>query len=112
MHPRILLNLCKRSLYRASYGITLNIKRSSHAVGKDEEKQQKEIFSMTFPDYKVVYIFPFINQVCAINGVKRRFTVFVGAATPVIVGLYLTSILSFQATVTSIALGKIPVNLL
>lgn len=111
MYSRLLLNLCERSLYRASSNVRLNIKRSSHhAASKEETKRQEEIVSTIFPDYKVIYVFPFIKQACGINVVKRRFTKFIGVATPVIVGLHLTSILSFDMTFVAIACGKIPIN--
>lgn len=110
MYSRLLLNLCERSLYRASSNVRLNVKRSSHVASKEETKRQEEIVSTIFPDYKVVYVFPYIKQACGINVVKRRFTILTGVATPVIVGLNLASILSFDITAVSITSGKIPIN--
>lgn len=113
MCPRLLLNLCKRSLYRASNGVRSNITRLSHVASKDEKKHQElEIVSERFPNYKVIYIFPFVKQACGINVTKRRFTILVGATTPVIIGLYLSDILSSDITTVSLASGNIPVNLL
>lgn len=109
MYPRLLLNLYKRSLYRASNNARLNIKRLNHVASKEETKQQEEIVSTVFPDYKVIYVFPFIKQVCGINIVKRRFTIFTGVAVPVIVGLHLANILPYDITFVSIIFGKIPV---
>lgn len=112
MYPRLLLNLCKRSSYRASSGVRLNFKRSSHVANKDLKKRETEIVSTKFPDYRIIYIFPFIKQVSGINALKRRFTILTGAATPVIISLHLVNILPFEATVASIITGKIPTNLL
>lgn len=108
MYSRLLLNLCERFLYRTSNSVSYsNIKTISHVANKNEEKQKVEIVSTKFPDYEVIYTFPFIKQVCGLNIVKYRFTIFVGVATPMIIGLHLASILSFDTTIVSIAAGKI-----
>jgi len=105
MYPRLLLNLYERSLYRASSSIRLNINRLNHVANKDEEERKAKTVSTRFPDYKVIYIFPFAKQACGINVVKYRFTIFTGIATPVIFGLHLASILPFDITVVSITTG-------
>ncbi|XP_024878996.1 transmembrane protein 186 [Temnothorax curvispinosus] len=112
MYPRLLLNLYKRSLHRASNSIrlnSLNIKTLSHAATKkeSEEKQHAKVVSERFPDYKIIYIFPFVKQVCGINVVKRRVTIFAAAATPVIIGLHLAGILPLDLTVVTITTGAI-----
>lgn len=110
MYPRLLLNLCERSLYRVSSGVKLNNKRFSHVANKDIEKREAETVSTRFTDYKVIYMFPFVKQVSGINIIKLRFTIVTGVATPVIIGLHLAGILSFDTTVVSITTGKIPMN--
>lgn len=112
MYPRLLLNFCERSVYRASGSIGLNVKRLSHVVKKDEKVQQVEIVSTRFPDYKVIYVFPYIKQACGVNIVKRQFSILFGAAAPVIVGLNLAGVLSYDTTTPPIVVGKNPVNLL
>ena len=108
MYSRLLSNLCERFLYRASNSVRYsNIKTLSHVANKNEEKQKVEIVSTKFPDYEVIYMFPFIKQACSLNVVKYRFTIFVGVATPVIIGLHLASLLPFDVTSASIAIGKI-----
>jgi len=95
-------------LYRASNSVRYsNIKTLSHVANKNEEKQKVEIVSTKFPDYEVIYMFPFVKQACGLNVVKYRFTMFIGVATPVIIGLHLTNFLPFDVTSTSIAVGKI-----
>lgn len=105
MYPRLLLNLYKRSLRRASNSVRVNITRLSHVASKDEKKHQ-EIVSERFPDYKVIYVFPFIKQACSVNVTKRRFTIFAVATTPVIIGLYLAGILPLDITAVSITSGN------
>lgn len=105
MYLRLLLNLCKRSSYRVSNGVRSNVRRFSHIANKDEEKQKVEIVSTRFPDYKVIYTLPLLKQACSINVVKHRFTIFTAVATPVIVGLHLTSVLSLDAAIVSITTG-------
>ncbi|XP_011874335.1 PREDICTED: transmembrane protein 186 [Vollenhovia emeryi] len=113
MHPRLLLNFCERSLHRVSCGVRLNVKRLSHVAGNDEKRQAapassgKEIASARFPEYKVIYMLPFIRQASNINVVKYRCTLLVGAATPAIVGLCLTGILSLDTTLASITSGAL-----
>jgi len=107
MYPRLLLNFCERSLYRASSSIGLNVKRLSHVAKKDEKEQQGEIVSTRYPDYKVVYVFPYIKQACGVNIVKRRFSILFGTAAPVIVGLNLAGILSYDTTIPPIVVGVI-----
>ncbi|XP_012221177.1 transmembrane protein 186 [Linepithema humile] len=105
MYPRLLLNLCERSLCRASSSFKFPINRLSHALNKREEKPNTEIVSTRFSDYKIIYTFPYIKHVRAINVVKRRLTFFVAAAVPVIVGLHLADIISFDIASSSIASG-------
>jgi len=105
MYPRLLLNFCEQSLCRASSSFKLSINRLSHALNKREEKPNAEIVSR-FPDYKVIYTFPHIKYVSAINFVKRRLTLFVGAAVPVIFGLHLADIVSFDVASSSVATGE------
>ena len=113
MYSRLLSNFCERAknvfLYRASNSIRCsNIKTLSHiAKNKNEEKQKVEIVSTKFPDYEVIYMFPFVKQACGLNVVKYRFTMFIGVATPVIIGFHLTNFLPFDVTSTSITVGKI-----
>ncbi|KAL6262327.1 hypothetical protein P5V15_007418 [Pogonomyrmex californicus] len=104
MYPRLLLNLCERSLYRASNCIRLDVKRLSNAANKNE-KNLPEVNSTKFPDYKVIYIFPSIKQVCALNVVKNRFTVLSGVAAPVLIGLKYTNILSFETSISLLLAG-------
>lgn len=124
MYPRLLLNLCERSLYRVSSGVKSSVKRLSHVASKDEEKRKVENVSTRFPDYKekrkvetvsnastrfpdhkIIYVFPYTKQACGINVVKRRLTLFAGVATPVIIGLHLASILPFDITIVTITTG-------
>ncbi|XP_012064279.1 PREDICTED: uncharacterized protein LOC105627610 [Atta cephalotes] len=111
MYSRLLSNFCERAknvfLYRASNSIRCsNIKTLSHiAKNKNEEKQKVEIVSTKFPDYEVIYMFPFVKQACGLNVVKYRFTMFIGVATPVIIGFHLTNFLPFDVTSTSITVG-------
>jgi len=110
MYLPFLLNLYKRSLYHVT-SVRSTIKRLNHVASKDKKKQEMETVSTKFPDYKVIYIFPFIKQARSINIVKHRFTIFIGITTPVIVGLHLTNILPFDITIGLITSGKILVNL-
>ncbi|KYN11640.1 PREDICTED: transmembrane protein 186 [Trachymyrmex cornetzi] len=106
MYSRLLSNLCERFLYRASNSVRYsNIKTLSHVANKNEEKQKVEIVSTKFPDYEVIYMLPFAKQACSLNVIKYRFTIFVGVATPAIIGLHLTSILSYDVISVSIAIG-------
>ncbi|KAG5335089.1 TM186 protein, partial [Acromyrmex charruanus] len=106
MYSRLLSNLCERFLYRVSNSVRYsNIKTLSHVANKNEEKQKVEIVSTKFPDYEVIYMFPFVKQACGLNVVKYRFTIFAGVATPVIIGLHLANFLPFDVTSTSIAVG-------
>ncbi|XP_012543641.1 transmembrane protein 186 [Monomorium pharaonis] len=107
MYPRLLLNFCERFLYRVTCNhIRLNVKRASYVASEDEKERKKvEPVSMKFPDYEVIYRFPFIKLVASINIMKRRFTVLTAAVTPVIFGLHLASILSFDITIVSITTG-------
>lgn len=106
MYPRLLLNFCERALCRAPNNFKFPINRLCHALNKREEKPNAEIVSTKFPDYKIIYAFPYIEHVSAINFVKHRFTFFIGAAVPVILGLHLTDIISFDIASSSIASGK------
>lgn len=105
MYLRLLTNLCERSLYRASSNVGLRINRLCHAANKNEKKQ--EIVSKRFPDYKVIYIFPYIRYISVINKVKFQMTVIIATTMPVIAGLYLTNIMSLDMAISAIASGKI-----
>lgn len=107
MYLRLLTNLCERSLYRASSNVGLRIDRLCHAANKNEKKQEEEIVSTKFPDYKIIYIFPYIRYISMINVVKFRMTVLTGMVVPVVAGLYLTNIMSFDMAISAIASGKI-----
>ncbi|XP_029170115.1 LOW QUALITY PROTEIN: transmembrane protein 186 [Nylanderia fulva] len=104
MYFRLLTKLCERSLYRTSSNVRPQISRLCHAAEK-EEKQEIEITSERFPDYKVIYIFPYIKYASLINLVKHKMTIFIGAAVPVVGGLCLTNIVSFDTAVSAIASG-------
>jgi hypothetical protein len=110
MYPRLLLKFCERSLYRISSGVRLNVRRLGHVAKKDEKEREAEPVSTKFPDYKVIYVFPFVKHVSGINIVKRRFTIFAAIATPVIFGLHLASILPVEITAVSIITGKISIT--
>lgn len=105
MYSRLLLNLCERSLCRASSNFKLPINKSNHALRKHEEKPSAEIVSTKFPDYKIIYIFPYVKQISALNIVKYRLTLFVGAAVPLIAGLHLADIVSFDIASSGVATG-------
>lgn len=107
MYLRLLTNLCERSLYRASSNVGLRINRLCHAANKNEKKQEMEIVSTRFPDYKAIYIFPYIRFISIINKVKFQMTVIIATAMPVIAGLYLTNIMSLDMAISAIASGKI-----
>ncbi|XP_070151705.1 transmembrane protein 186-like [Polyergus mexicanus] len=104
MYLRLLTNICDRSLYRTSNNARLQINRLCHAVNKYEEKREMEtIISTRFPDYKVIYSFPYIKHASVINIVKHRITIFTTAfIVPVMVGLYLTDIVSSDTTTSVI----------
>lgn len=106
MYPRLLSNLCERSLCRVLNSFKFPINRLSHALHKHEEKPNAEIVSTRFPDYKIIYTFHYIKHISALNTAKRRLTFFVGAAGPIIVGLQLADIISFDIASSSIASGK------
>lgn len=106
MYFRLLTNICERSLYRPSNNVRLQINRPCHAI-KNEEKRQVEITSTRFPDYKVIYSFPYIKYASIINIVKHRITIFTASVVPVMVGLYLTDTVSLDTTTSAIASGKI-----
>lgn len=105
MYLRLLTNLCERFLYRASSNVGLRINRLCHAANKNEEKQEAKIVSTRFPDYKVIYIFPYIKYISVINKVKFPLTILTATAVPVIAGLYLTNIMSLEMTISSITSG-------
>ncbi|KAL0107103.1 hypothetical protein PUN28_015561 [Cardiocondyla obscurior] len=103
MYPRLLLNLYERSIYRASRTVGLNITRTAYTTVKREEKT--EIVSEKFPDYKVLYIFPFVKKISSVNILKRKFTILNGIGIPVSIGLSLTGILTVDTTITLITTG-------
>ncbi|KYM94996.1 PREDICTED: transmembrane protein 186-like [Cyphomyrmex costatus] len=108
MYSRLLLNFCERFLYRTSNSVrSPNIKTISHVANKSEEKRKEEFTSTRFPDYEVIYVFPFIKQACGINVVKYRFTIFTGVVAPIIVGLHLANFLPFDITTVSLTTGII-----
>lgn len=65
------------------------------------------VISTRFPDYKVIYSFPYIKHASVINIVKHRITIFTATVVPVMVGLYLTDIVSLDTTTSAIASSKI-----
>lgn len=107
MYFRLLTNICERSLYRTSNNVRLQISRPCHAVNKNEEKREVEITSTRFPDYKMIYSFPYIKYASIINIIKQRITIFTAAVVPVMVGLYLTDTVALDTTTSAIASGKI-----
>ncbi|XP_050460158.1 transmembrane protein 186 [Cataglyphis hispanica] len=106
MYFRLLTNICERSLYRTSNNVRLQINRPCHAI-KNEEKRKVEITSTRFPDYKIIYSFPYIKYASTINMVKHKITLFTAAVVPVIVGFYLTDTVSLDTATSAIASGVI-----
>lgn len=105
MYFRLLTNLCKRSLYRPSSNVGLQVGRLCHAAAKNEEKREVETASIKFPDYKIIYSFPYIRYVSAMNVTKYRLTIFILAFTPAMAGLNLMDIVPFDITSSCIASG-------
>lgn len=104
MYFRLFTRLCGRSLYRTS-NVGPQVNKLCHAVKKNEEKREIEISSERFPDYKVIYIFPYVKHASVINHVKYRLTIFTGAAVPVIAGFYFINFVSLETAVSAIASG-------
>lgn len=112
MYARLRSSFRERCLHRASSNVKLQLDRSNRAARNEgvEEKPREteaETVSTRFPDYKVIYTFPRIKYVSALNATKLRFTYFTGAIVPVIVGLRLFDVVSFEVAVTSITCGTI-----
>lgn len=107
MYLRLLTSLCERSLYRASSNVGFQINRLCHVANKNEGKQEVKTVSTKFPDYKAIYVFPYIKYISIINVVKYQMTVLTVIAVPMITGLYLTDIIPLDIAGSSIASSKI-----
>ncbi|XP_011150124.1 transmembrane protein 186 [Harpegnathos saltator] len=104
MYSRLALKLCERSLYRVLSNVRLQCSTLSHATKKrDVEKPTMELASKKFPGYKIIYFFPYVAHVSAVNAGKRSFTYITGAVVPVMIGLYLINAVSNNIAGASIS---------
>lgn len=85
--------------------IRTQVSRLSHVVVKNEEST--EIVSAKFPDFKVIYTFPRITLVSAVNKIKRHFTMFASLTVPAVYALHTAEILSTDMSVATVAAGVI-----
>jgi len=79
----------------------------NHVASENGNQPKEEIISSRFADYKIIYTFPYIKYAGKINIIKRQFTFFFGAATPVTICLQLTNILSFDIAIGFLMSGKV-----
>lgn len=107
MYHRLCLNLYERSLYRISSGVRFQFSRLNHIASKDEAQRNVETVLTKFPDYKIIYSFPYIKYMGNINRMKQRFTILLGATLPATVCLQLTGILSFDTAASLTMTGKV-----
>ncbi|XP_076645065.1 transmembrane protein 186-like [Halictus rubicundus] len=70
--------------------------------------QAKKIMQkIKYPDYEIVYTFPYIKHVSAINVIKRNQTVFTGACTLTCIGARLLDFISTDICLSAIATSSI-----
>ncbi|CAK9798964.1 Transmembrane protein 186 [Anthophora plagiata] len=80
------------------------IRRCSHIIDKQEcDVPPKTIQSKIYPDYKIIYKFPYIVHASLLNKVKRNYLVFVGASVPVFGILTIVDSISVEYAMSGLA---------
>ncbi|XP_076288890.1 transmembrane protein 186-like [Lasioglossum baleicum] len=67
----------------------------------------KILKSEKYPDYEVVYTFPYIKHLCAVNIIKRNQTVFTGACTLTCIGARLLDLISTDICLSTIVTSSL-----
>lgn len=99
---------CYRRLIYRQYIKINNVIRSYSHVSDDNKKKSSEIIkSLKFPDYQLVYVFPYIDFPRLSNVMKRNQTIATGLSVPVFIGLQVTGLIPEDECIKLICAGKL-----
>ncbi|CAK9833017.1 hypothetical protein ANTRET_LOCUS9762 [Anthophora retusa] len=85
---------CTVQRYCSYNSINGVIKRCSHTFDKQEhDGPQKITKSAIYPDYQIIYKFPYIKNALIVSKIKRNFTVVIGVTIPAMGILTMTDLI-------------------
>ncbi|XP_054016745.1 transmembrane protein 186 [Hylaeus anthracinus] len=85
-----------RLMQRVSVKVDTTIRHCSKITYKREKNHLQVNKSVKYPDYKIIYSFPYVRYTSFLNVLKRNQTIVTGALIPIFAGLQLLNIVSMD----------------
>lgn len=100
------VNYCSRLRFNLYSSVNHTIRKYNNVSDNEKRNIPKIMKSIKYPDYNVIYTFPYIVPAYILNKVKRNITIFCGITIPVTTTLQMLNIISLSENVHALSGSK------